>query len=180
MPADDKDYASAFGFSPEQVEAHRTAEAVAKAERTSPENQKRVFRLMGARDQWGKLINHDAVPRKKLDNPEGQVLSAIMEYLALRKVWCWRVNNSGMPIRDRYGNVTGMKKSTLPAGHSDIAGILPVSGKALYIEVKAKEKKPTPEQYAFIEKVKANGGVALWADDVRTVVDTIEPLLKTL
>jgi len=173
-----QEIAEAFGYTPEEAEVIAQREATAKAERTSPENQKRVFRLMGARDQWGKLINHDAVPRKKLDNPEGQILSAIMEYLALRKVWCWRVNNSGMPIRDRFGNVTGMKKSTLPAGHSDIAGILPVSGKSLFIEVKAKGKKPTPEQYAFIEKVKANGGVALWADDVRTVVDIIEPLLK--
>jgi hypothetical protein len=168
MPAD----TNPFNLSAEQIAEGERQTALHKAS-----IKESLIKSMGPRDAWGKLINHDAKPRLKLDDPEGQVLNAILEYLALKKVWAWRVTKIGSPIRDRLGNVTGMKKSTLPAGHSDIAGILPKSGKALYIEVKAKGKKPKPEQYEFIEKVNACGGVGLWADDLDTVVQSLKPYL---
>jgi len=44
----------------------------------------------------------------------------------------------------------------MPKGFSDIMLILP-GGQACFIETKVKPNKPTPEQTAFIEKMKRMG-----------------------
>lgn len=59
-------------------------------------------------------------------------------------------NNSGMTRRRvRFG---------LAVGSSDLIGLLVPSGRFLAIEVKTATGKPTPEQDAFLDAVRAAGG----------------------
>jgi len=117
--------------------------------------------------------------RKKYKHVEGSIQSDVMKWLTLKGVWVWRVNNSGMPVRDSQGRVVGLKKSTLPEGHSDLAGILP-GGRALYIEMKSPGKKPSSDQRKFIARVNKEGGLAFWADSLDTVMEHVDKPLAPL
>ncbi len=97
---------------------------------------------------------------------ETDTVRAILEWLALRRVFAWRNNTTGVydPTRKCFRKFTGMK------GVSDILGVLP-GGRLLAIEAKKKGGYPTPEQRAFIEAVNDAGGLAFVArsvDDVET------------
>jgi len=105
-------------------------------------------------------------PRRKGQTPEGAVLSACLDYLALKGVLAWRNNTGAVQIEGRhirYGKV----------GSSDIIGCLN-DGRMLCVECKAKGKKPTEEQRRFLAAVTEKGGLALVVDDVATLVDALE------
>jgi hypothetical protein len=51
-------------------------------------------------------------------------------------------------------------------GGADIWGVLPPTGRLLCVETKRPGKKPTIEQEAFLEGIRAAGGVALVVSDV--------------
>lgn len=105
-------------------------------------------------------------PRRKGQTPEGAVLSACLDYLALRGVLAWRNNTGALKVDQRF--VQFGKK-----GSSDILGVLK-GGRFLAIEAKAPGKKPTEEQQRFLDAVTAAGGLALVVDDVATLVDALE------
>ena len=64
-------------------------------------------------------------------------------------------------LRDGARAYTG-----LPAGFSDLVGVIPGTGRAIFIEVKAPGNKPTALQLEFLERRRAEGAVAFWADGV--------------
>jgi len=105
-------------------------------------------------------------PRRKGQTPEGAVLSACLDYLALRGVLAWRNNTGAVRVEDRFlrfGRV----------GSSDILGVLN-GGRLLAIECKAPGKKPTEEQQRFLDDVSMAGGLALCVDDVAKLVAALE------
>jgi hypothetical protein len=94
--------------------------------------------------------------------PEGAVKKEVMEYLALRGVFCW-VNNTGRRAGISFGKV----------GSSDILGVLD-DGRFLAIELKAPKGAPTPAQLIFLAEVSMRGGlafIATCAEDVAAEFD---------
>jgi hypothetical protein len=65
----------------------------------------------------------------------------------------------------------------LVVGSSDLIGWLP-DGRFLAIETKVPGKKPSPQQYKFIDAVNKAGGVAFWADNPDTVKKTLTDTIK--
>jgi len=107
-------------------------------------------------------------------NRESDVLSACLQYLELRRVFCWRSNNTPVydSARKRYRAFRGLK------GVSDILGVLP-SGLFLAIEVKKSGGKKSIEQEWFIEQVRQLGGVAICVRSVTELEEQLEPYLET-
>lgn len=104
----------------------------------------------------------------KNPNPsEAETQKAILQYLSLRHL-CWRNNtgafgsqSQGRSYFVRYGKV----------GSGDILGVRKGTGQFFSIEVKARGRKPTPEQLAFMDKVNQSGGLAFVAYSVQDVLD---------
>ena len=106
---------------------------------------------------------------------ENNIVNAIIEYLHWRKIFCWRNNN--MPVYDpKSGSYRRMPKYAI-CGVSDITGILP-DGRALYIECKVKNKKPTPAQREFMGRVNNNNGLAFMATGIDDVAKELDSILK--
>ena len=86
--------------------------------------------------------------------PEGRIKTACLRYLERRGFYAWNNPTGAVQIRPgkflRFGKV----------GSSDILGVLP-DGKFLAIEVKASNGRLSPEQSAFLEKIRGKGGLAL-------------------
>jgi len=86
--------------------------------------------------------------------PEGRIKADCLRYLERRGFFVW--NNPSGAVRiapDRWVHF-GRK------GASDIIGVLP-DGKFLAVEVKAPHGRLSPEQSAFLEKVRDMKGVAV-------------------
>jgi len=86
--------------------------------------------------------------------PEGRIKAGCLRYLERRGFFVW--NNPSGAVRiasDRWVHF-GLK------GSSDLIGVLP-DGKFLAVEVKAAHGRLSPEQSAFLEKVRGFGGVAV-------------------
>jgi len=100
-------------------------------------------------------------------NPETQIQRRIM--LSLSEAGCtvWRNETSGAwlgKIIHKAGNQVTIANAHmmvfgLAVGGSDIVGISP-NGKFLAVEVKTATGRATKEQLAFIEAVRAAGGIA--------------------
>ena len=98
---------------------------------------------------------------------EKDIQKAILDYLLLKKIYCWKQHNTGIYYQkeDKYIHA-GMK------GVSDILGVLP-DGKFLAIEVKTKYNKPTKHQEDFLENIKLNNGVAFVARSIDDVQENL-------
>jgi hypothetical protein len=94
---------------------------------------------------------------------ETALVATVLDYLAVRQVFCWRSNNVGTRRTARDGrqfwHFTGLR------GVSDIVGVLE-GGRLLAIEVKRPGGKLTDEQSWFIDEVNRRGGLALVIRDV--------------
>lgn len=116
-------------------------------------------------------------------NQETKIQNAIL--LALSESGCkvWRVETAGgwvgKTIHKAGDQITltnaRMFTTGLCKGGSDIIGITP-DGRFLAIEVKTPTGRATSEQLAFIETVKAQGGVAGIA---RSVEDALQLIAHT-
>lgn len=95
---------------------------------------------------------------------ENNIQRAIIQYLGIRH-FCWRNNTGG--FRDHRDHFYQFGK----VGSGDILGVKKPTGQFFSIEVKRRGKKPTDHQMAFMEKVKAAGGIAVVAYDVQDVID---------
>ena len=93
---------------------------------------------------------------------ENEIQKAILEYLKIKKIFCWR-NNTGAFTKGDHFYRFGYK------GSSDILGILP-GGRFLAIEVKARSGKLREEQKEFIDAINQNGGLAFVARSVDDVI----------
>ena len=101
---------------------------------------------------------------------EKDIQSAILRYLHVNKIFCWKYNNIGI-----WKQKT---KSYIPSnmlGVSDIIGILP-DGKFLAIEIKRPSGKLTYYQETFINDIKERNGIAFVAYDVSDVEKELKKL----
>jgi len=99
--------------------------------------------------------------------PEGAVLRAVLDYLAIRHITAWRINTGAAQTESgrfiRFG-VPGM---------SDIIGILP-GGRFLAIEVKSAKGAATEAQLIFLAEIAKAGGLAFVARSVEDVIDHLK------
>jgi penicillin-binding protein-related factor A (putative recombinase) len=97
--------------------------------------------------------------------PEKLIENAILEYLAARDIFAFKVKTSGTydPV------IKGFRKpgKYYLKGVSDILGLY--QGRFLAIEVKTKTGRLSPVQKLFLERVKSYGGIAFVARSVEDV-----------
>jgi len=98
---------------------------------------------------------------------EIDLVRACLDWLALRRIKAWRMNNTGIfdPVKKVYRSFHGLR------GVSDILGIVPQTvevdgeqvtfGNFLAIEVKKPGETPRVEQEEFLREVRARGGIGL-------------------
>lgn len=101
---------------------------------------------------------------------ERDILKAILDYLAARKILAWRQNCGAIPATYkgrqrfiRYGQ----------PGQADICGILSPSGRYLAIEVKSAKGKVSDLQALHLELVRSQGGVAGVCRSVEDVAELL-------
>lgn len=101
---------------------------------------------------------------------ERDILKAILDYLAARRILAWRVNVGAIPATYkgrqrfiRYGQ----------PGQSDIVGILRPSGRYLAIEVKSAKGKVSDLQAVHLELVRSQGGIAGVCRSVQEVAELL-------
>ena len=97
---------------------------------------------------------------RKLGQPkESEIQKAILDYLRLRGIFCWKNNSVGI-----YKKATGSYISVGMKGVADILGVLgDGSGRLIAVEVKRPGNYPTPEQKLFLEQITAKKGIAFVA-----------------
>lgn len=92
--------------------------------------------------------------------PEKDVLKGCLEILRAHPAVAFGFRaNSGMAY-----NAKGQPVRFGFRGQADILGMLK-GGRWFCVECKATGKRPTPEQQAFLDTVRAHGGLALCVDD---------------
>lgn len=118
---------------------------------------------------------------------EKQIENQALTYLRNKRIFAWKVQSVG--IYDPTKGAFRRKPSGHINGVSDCIGCLP-DGRILAIEFKKPyvskktgmisyrtqeqlEKLARPEQVEFINKIKALGGVAFYADSVEIVEDQL-------
>lgn len=101
--------------------------------------------------------------------PEGQVVRAILDYLAIRQIVAWRTNTVGVydKAREAYRPNTGRN------GVADILGCLP-GGRFLAIECKAGKGRLSPAQVEFQRDIIRQGGLHIVAYRVEDVIEVLE------
>ena len=107
-------------------------------------------------------------------NKETDLVRAVLDWLALRRIKAWRTNNTGIfdPIKKVYRTFQGLR------GVADILGIVPQTvdlqgervtfGNFLAIEVKRPGEPLREDQEAFLQEIRDRGGIALC---VRSLAD---------
>lgn len=108
---------------------------------------------------------------------ESETQKAILDYLALKKIFAWRNNTGAQIIRNADGSTRFLRFGK--KGSADILGIMP-DGKFLAIEVKGKKGVVSLDQTNFLVEIKRNNGVAMVAyslDDVMKVIETYKTKL---
>jgi penicillin-binding protein-related factor A (putative recombinase) len=104
---------------------------------------------------------------------EIKVQKEILNYLKKMGVFCWRVNNIGIPDPRCKGGWRKQNGYNM-LGMSDIIGIY--NGKFLAIEVKApgRIKNVSENQTIFLENVKKYGGISIIVDSCEKVVEELK------
>ncbi len=106
---------------------------------------------------------------------ETQLVRQILDYLALRKIFAFRVNTMGVPTW-RNGKIDGFRPAPT-TGVSDILGVMP-NGRFLAIEAKVGSNKPSPNQEQFLANVRKSKGIALVVYDLDGVIAGLSPISK--
>jgi hypothetical protein len=117
-------------------------------------------------------------------NRESDVLSACLQWLHWKGVYCWRQNQGAIPLKDGgYRKFVGLK------GVSDILGMLPETvrvvghegpvtfGNLLAVEVKRPGEKVRPEQAEFLKNVNDRGGVGIVVHSLDELERQVGPFL---
>ncbi len=120
----------------------------------------------------------------RLLDRESDVLSACLQWLRMKGVWCWRQNQGAIPLKSG-----GFRRFVGLAGVADILGILPQTvrvigdegpvtfGNMLAVETKRRGEKPRPEQAEFLRQVNERGGVGVCVHSVRELEEVLAPYL---
>jgi hypothetical protein len=103
---------------------------------------------------------------------ESSLVRACLDFLKLRRIFCWRANCSGMFRQDRKGRPFWAPPAMV--GVADILACLPPDGKLLAIECKAGTNGLTTAQAAFLQSVAAAGGLAVVAYDLEDLVQALD------
>jgi hypothetical protein len=90
---------------------------------------------------------------------ETDIVRDCLAWLRLRGVYCWR-QNQGAVTAVRGQRRRFFRFASAP-GISDLLGLLRPSGRLLAIEVKRPGGQLRPEQEAFLDVIRSNGGLAL-------------------
>lgn len=98
---------------------------------------------------------------------EKVIQKQILDYLKLKRIFCWK--NSTVGIKKANG-------SFIPSGMTGISDILGLTkeGRFIAIEVKRTGNKTTPSQDIFMENIRKNGGIAVLAYSLDDVIDALE------
>lgn len=95
---------------------------------------------------------------------EKDIQKAILDYLNLKGIFCWKEHSGGLPVDNGQRFIPiGLR------GKSDILGIIQ-GGRFLAIEVKRPKGKVSVEQRLFLEKINEKGGIAFVATSVDDVI----------
>jgi len=113
-----------------------------------------------------------------VSTPEGRVLKACLDYLALNGIFAFRNNTGGTPLHDGSGKWRPAPKSSI--GSADIIGIAskitgwPLSlALPLAVEVKSATGRQSPAQREFQQKWEAAGGVYVLCKSVDELRDAL-------
>lgn len=87
----------------------------------------------------------------KLHRPEREIQKAILDYLAIRRVWAMRLNSGKILIPGRKFRMVRL----LPEGTPDILCF--PKGKVVWLEIKNDKGKQTREQQEFALRATAEG-----------------------
>lgn len=101
---------------------------------------------------------------------EKDIENAILAYLHYNKVFAWKNQSTGI-YDPRLKTFRRINNPFHIKGVPDILGIF--KGRPLAIEVKSKGNYPSPEQKAFMERFRANGGVCFIARSVDDVIKNL-------
>jgi hypothetical protein len=102
---------------------------------------------------------------------EQGIQAAILAYLRMKHIFCWKNNTAGIYVKARNTYIP----SHAP-GVSDILGVLS-GGRFLAVEVKAPKGKVSPHQQQFIDAVNKAGGLAFVARSVEEVIKQTSSVL---
>jgi hypothetical protein len=120
------------------------------------------------------LLSNQPKPRRKAPGPEKLIRMAICESFRLKYcIALVHVDSGGAGFRHGQPNGAGGYSPT-PAGFPDLVGVIPPTGRAIYIEVKALGKKPTESQNRYLALLRAKGAIAFWADSVESAIRQYE------
>ena len=113
----------------------------------------------------------------KLKEKESDIQKAILDYLRLKKIFCFRSNCGAMP--GEYKGKPWFVRFGMP-GVSDIIGILTLNnlGVILCVEVKSLKGKQSDAQKEFQEKIQSAGGLYILAKSIDDVVYGIQEFKK--
>ena len=91
---------------------------------------------------------------------ESEILAAIKDYLDLKGIFHFRVNQIPVPLPGG-----GFRRFAGTPGVSDLIAVFP-KGRICCIEVKSARGKESEAQEQFLEKIYALGGIAIVAHSV--------------
>jgi hypothetical protein len=94
---------------------------------------------------------------------EGQLVKHCIRWLESVGCEAWRNNTGAAMLPGKGGKMRPVRFGK--KGHADIFGIIP-GGRWVVVETKLPGNKPTPEQVAFLARVREMGGVAILAHSV--------------
>lgn len=110
-----------------------------------------------------------------MQRPEEAFQKSVCELLAWAAphdlVWFAVPNQRGTRKRFEQALLAGLG---VKAGVGDLCFILPPDGQFGCVELKAKGRKPTPEQFAFGDAVARAGGVWAWARTLEEFTTILE------
>jgi hypothetical protein len=107
-----------------------------------------------------------------MKTPEGAVVKACLEYLALRGVYAYRQNTGAAEYEDKTGKKRFVRYGKL--GASDIVGLLP-GGRFIAVECKAPGGRLSEHQAEFLQDIERMGGLAV----VARSVEDLEKILRS-
>jgi hypothetical protein len=95
---------------------------------------------------------------------EGDLVIACIRWLESVGCFVWKQNQGGA-MKQNTGGKPRFVRFAHVKGISDIIGLTP-EGVFIAVEVKQPKNKPTPDQDAFLERVRVKGGIAIVAHSV--------------
>lgn len=108
---------------------------------------------------------------KKPLQTEREILRQCLDYLEMRGIFAFRVNNMGT-----YNKKSGGYFFHGTKGVPDIIGIIQ-DGHLMGIETKRPGKNPSPEQEAFLKRINDEGGFGVCVHSLDELVDALSEVL---